>query len=222
MDVFGRQKVLFKTSGKPGEKDNYYDLPEGMGQDDIMVKKIDEKAGMITFDNHGTEQQIALVTQSSGGGGGNGGGGSNGGGGMPGRFGGNTGFRPGGGFNGGGGGSFHSYGGSNPGGQNGFNNGNNVNGGYNGGGTSGGINLDGHQLSFGGTSYSGTRSTTTLPPDGMTAEQQALIIEVNRAQTQDQVNSGELPPLPPTMITPPGATAAGGVPLGGNENTDAQ
>ncbi|HEY3762671.1 MAG TPA: hypothetical protein VGN23_13070 [Verrucomicrobiae bacterium] len=227
MDVFGNLKVLFKTSGKPGEKDNYYDLAEGMSEDNITVKKIDEKAGIIIFENHGTVEQVALVSPSSGskGGDGSGGSGNGGSGGMPGHFGGNPG--PGrGGFNGGGfnggGGTFKSYG-SSGGGQNGFNNGmnNGNNGGYNGGGApGGGININGQQLSFGGTSYSGTRSTTTLPSDGMTAEQQALIIEVNRAQTQQQVTDGEMPPLPPTMITPPGSTGIGGQPLGGTEGNN--
>lgn len=75
MDVFGNLKVLFKTSGKSGEKDIYYDLGVGQSEDDIKVVKVDQKADMITFNNHGTEEQIALVTEDSGGGGGGSGGG---------------------------------------------------------------------------------------------------------------------------------------------------
>jgi len=182
MDVFGNLKVLFKTSGKAGEKDSYYDLAEGQSEDDIEVMKIDETAGMVTFKNHGDTQQIALVTQSSGGGGGGTSGGG-GGGGMPAHFGGNQGFNPGGGFNGGGfnngGGSFHQYGGSNSGGQSGFNNGNNS--GYNGGGAPGGVNVNGQTLSFsGGNQY----QPQPQPKTSMSAEDQVIIVEAQKMQMQ--------------------------------------
>jgi hypothetical protein len=63
MDVFGHLQVLFKApdSGKP-PKDNSYILSEGQRQDDIEVMKIDEKAGLVTFNNHGTVQELALAS----------------------------------------------------------------------------------------------------------------------------------------------------------------
>jgi hypothetical protein len=38
-------------------------------------------------------------------------------------------------------------------------------------------------------------------------------IEQNRIATQDLVNQGKMPPLPPTALTPAEATAQGGTPL---------
>ena len=71
MSVFGHVQVLFKVSipAKPGQpaKDESYMLGEGQAQDDIEVTKIYEKAGLVTFNNHGTVQQLALVNASAGG-----------------------------------------------------------------------------------------------------------------------------------------------------------
>ncbi len=39
----------------------------------------------------------------------------------------------------------------------------------------------------------------------MTPEQQVVLIELNRKLTENEVLRGELPPLPPTDLTPPGA-----------------
>jgi len=64
MSIFGQLQVLFKVAPKQGEqgaKEQSYVLSEGQAQDDIEVVHIDEKAGVVTFNNHGTEQQIALV-----------------------------------------------------------------------------------------------------------------------------------------------------------------
>lgn len=80
MSVFGRVQVLFKVSipAKPGQpaKDESYMLGEGQAQDDIEVTKIYEKAGLVTFNNHGTVQQLALVSASASGSSGTGQGGS--------------------------------------------------------------------------------------------------------------------------------------------------
>jgi hypothetical protein len=60
MSIFGQLQVLFKVAGKaPGQ--DAYTLGEGEQQDDIEVTKIDEKAGIVTFNNHGVEQKLSLV-----------------------------------------------------------------------------------------------------------------------------------------------------------------
>jgi len=68
----GHPQALYKVAmpAKPGipPKDQFYMLGEGEAQDEIEVVKIDEKAGLVTFNNHGTEQEIPLAdaTASSG------------------------------------------------------------------------------------------------------------------------------------------------------------
>jgi hypothetical protein len=60
MSIFGQLQVLFKVAGKtPGQ--DAYTLSEGEQQDDIEVTKIDEKAGIVTFNNHGVVQSLPLV-----------------------------------------------------------------------------------------------------------------------------------------------------------------
>ena len=65
MSIFGRLQVLFKVAGtaKPGQpaKDEFYILSEGQRQDEIEVTHIDEKASLVSFNNHGTMQEIPLV-----------------------------------------------------------------------------------------------------------------------------------------------------------------
>jgi len=64
MSIFGQLQVLFKVAPKPGQqgaKEESYVLSEGQAQDDIEVVHINEKDGVVTFNNHGTEQQIPLV-----------------------------------------------------------------------------------------------------------------------------------------------------------------
>jgi hypothetical protein len=65
MSIFGRLQVLFKVAGtaKPGQpaKDDFYILSEGQRQDEIEVTHIDEKASLVTFNNHGTVQEIPLA-----------------------------------------------------------------------------------------------------------------------------------------------------------------
>ena len=72
MTIFGRDQALFKVSNtaKPGQpaKDNAYVLSEGERQDDIEVTKIDHVDGMITFNNHGTIQELPLVPVKDSGG----------------------------------------------------------------------------------------------------------------------------------------------------------
>ncbi|MGC9944626.1 MAG: hypothetical protein ABSE48_22615 [Verrucomicrobiota bacterium] len=64
MKLFGQLQVLFKvaTPPKPGQPpgDQSYVMSEGDRQDGIAVNKIDDESGIITFDNHGVIQQLAL------------------------------------------------------------------------------------------------------------------------------------------------------------------
>jgi hypothetical protein len=61
MSIFGQLQVLFKVPAKPGGKDASYILTEGQSQDEIEVVKINEKAGTVTFNNHGIVQELPLV-----------------------------------------------------------------------------------------------------------------------------------------------------------------
>jgi len=81
-DILGQVQALFKASPKPGQKDakeQSYILSEGQQQDDIEVVSINEQDSLVTFNNHGTVQEIPLVnapaagtpTPAAGGGGGN-------------------------------------------------------------------------------------------------------------------------------------------------------
>jgi hypothetical protein len=47
--------------------------------------------------------------------------------------------------------------------------------------------------------------TTVNPVHNLTAEEQALMVEVERERTRDRVLSGRMPPLPPTPYTPAGS-----------------
>jgi hypothetical protein len=66
MTIFGgTPQVLFKVAVPPHPPEpateKSYILSEGQRQDDIEVTRIDEKAGIVTFRNHGVVQQIPLV-----------------------------------------------------------------------------------------------------------------------------------------------------------------
>ncbi|MGD0745246.1 MAG: hypothetical protein ABSA45_08835 [Verrucomicrobiota bacterium] len=68
---FGQLHALFKVAvppkpGQPG-KDQFYMLSEGQAQDDIEVTKIDEQAGLVTFNNHGTVQELPLANAAASG-----------------------------------------------------------------------------------------------------------------------------------------------------------
>lgn len=71
MSVFGSAQTLFKvTDSQPdqpaGEKS--YILGEGQREDGIEVVRIDEKNAVVTFNNHGTVQELPLVAASASGG----------------------------------------------------------------------------------------------------------------------------------------------------------
>jgi hypothetical protein len=177
MSIFGQLQVLFKVAspakpGKPAADDDYI-LSEGQRQDDIEVVKIDEKAGVVTFNNHGQTQELPLVaaTVSSP---------------AP-AAGGNPapGFRPatgglprpaGNAFNGGGGSSLvGNFRGS---GNNGMNGGGN--GANNSGNPGGGLNLGNP------SACNNTFDAASQVPPGMTPEVQQATIIINRAVAQQQ------------------------------------
>ena len=68
MTIFGNLQALFKVAekGTPGQpaKDESYVLSEGERQDEIEVVKINQADGTITFNNHGTIQELPLVAAS--------------------------------------------------------------------------------------------------------------------------------------------------------------
>lgn len=65
-------QALFKVSPKPGTsgKDQYYTLNQGERQDDVEVLGIDEVNNVVTFENHGITQEVALAEAKATGGGG--------------------------------------------------------------------------------------------------------------------------------------------------------
>jgi hypothetical protein len=65
MSIFGQLQVLFKVAipakaGQPAREDSYI-LSEGQRQDEIEIVKIDEKESLVTFNNHGTVQELPLA-----------------------------------------------------------------------------------------------------------------------------------------------------------------
>jgi hypothetical protein len=200
MSIFGQLQVLFKvdSTAKPGKPagDDDYILSEGQRQDDIEVVKINEKAGSVTFNNHGTVQELLLVsaTPTSSGpiAGAN-----------PASFqpspGNGTRFnRNGGNFNG-------TYGGRNRGNGNsgGYGGANNNGGAGNGGNSGNNSNGMGNGPSLGNVPVrNNTFNAADQIPEGVTSETQPILIEANRIATQQQVDNGELAPLPFTELTP--------------------
>ncbi len=199
MMLFGKLEVLFKVAGKgkPGQADESYVLAEGERQDEIAVVKINQSAGMITFDNHGTTQELPLVaaantsTPAA----------------NPGR-----GAAAGAGFNPG------LPPGQSP--QAAFLRGRGAQN-INPGNPQGNSGVPGTAENLGAQNLSGSyQSPSAQPPAKSTIEDQVMsaardmaLIEQNRIATQEAVDKGLLPPLPPTMLTPPDATAADGSPL---------
>jgi hypothetical protein len=65
MSVHGRSQALYTVAGtgKPGQpaKDQSYILSEGQRQDDVEVLHINDQASLVTFNNHGTVQEIPLA-----------------------------------------------------------------------------------------------------------------------------------------------------------------
>jgi hypothetical protein len=192
LSIFGHVQVLFKvTVVKPGvpAKDQFYNLSEGQSEDDIEVTRIDEKNGIVTFNNHGTVQELPLIATSASGG---------------------SAPMPAGGINmtpripvpamANGGNGYTRFG------ANGTLGGRNPNFG------NGGNNPDANNgANFGGNSYGG--NSGQQPQETLTPEAQVILMEKNRIDTQDLVNQGKMPPLPPTPLTPDDATGNNGQPL---------
>jgi hypothetical protein len=68
MSVFGSVQTLFKvTDSQPGQpaSEKSYILGEGQREDDIEVVRIDEKNAIVTFNNHGTIQELPLVAATA-------------------------------------------------------------------------------------------------------------------------------------------------------------
>jgi hypothetical protein len=65
MTIFGTPQVLFNADVPPRPPapatQKSYILSEGQSEDDIEVVHIDEKNGVVTFNNHGVVQEIPLV-----------------------------------------------------------------------------------------------------------------------------------------------------------------
>lgn len=196
MSIFGKWQVLFKVavpakSGQPA-KDESYILSEGQRQDEIEVIQIDEVNSLVTFNNHGTVQELPLVKANAPAGSTPAPGpgrpflaqnltapNSGPGGGIPGRFSGRTAGGPGAARNRGTG--------------NGGDNSNNGPGG-------------GSPLTPGSTPY--TYDPASQQPSQMTTEESAMLIEAQRLLLQNQ-NDPKAKLLPPTMYTPrnsPGGT----------------
>lgn len=193
--VFGYWKAMFKVAAKPGgqpAKDQFYSLSEGQAQDDIEVVRIDNKNGIVTFKNHGFEQELPLVSAPSSGGGGPGP--APAGGPPPGM----AGVMPGGGYSGGG--NFSSVttigGNSRPAGRNPFA-GNRDASASSGSGAGG---AGGANMFFGNpAAHSNPGPAADLPQ--IPAETQTIMVETDRLLHQQEINQGSYPPLPPTDLT---------------------
>ena len=65
MSVHGTSQALYKVAGSatPGQpaKEQFYNLSEGQREDDIEVLHINDQASLVTFNNHGTVQEIPLA-----------------------------------------------------------------------------------------------------------------------------------------------------------------
>ncbi len=71
MTIFGRDQALYKVASKPkpGQpaKEDSYVLGENERQDDIEVVKINRDSNVVTFNNHGTQQEVQLTDAGSSG-----------------------------------------------------------------------------------------------------------------------------------------------------------
>ncbi len=201
MTIFGKDQALFKVAnktkpGQPQKPDDSYVLAEGEMQDDITVVKINHLDGIITFNNHGTVQELPLVPAKdtgSGPAGGGPGGHSNpmipspGGGSrtFPGRTGTAFGSTPG---NRGNIGNPNSGMGGATSGSMGF-----------GGGTA--ENAANGLTTIGGTTVNANRVYQPVDNSGLTAEQEQMLIEAQRLKAMQTGNSRMAAVLPPTPFT---------------------
>jgi hypothetical protein len=191
MSILGRLQALYKVAGtaKAGQpaKDEFYILSEGQRQDEIEVVQIDEKNSLVTFNNHGTVQELPLVKANAPAGG------------TPtpaqGRLGPSQNFTAPSGDNSGRG-RFGGHTASGPGAA-----------------RNRGTGDSSPSAAVPTRAGNSGQATTPQSQDSMTPEEQVIMIEANRVLTQKQVDEGSYPPLPPTALTPPDATAHNGMPL---------
>ena len=194
MSISGHLQALFKVAdpGKPGQqpKSQSYILSEGQLKDDIEVTRIDEKASMVTFNNHGVVQEIPMTsgTASSSSGPGSGSQGSKG------NF---SSVAGGAGGNGGSAGSFgRGAGNQSRGAGNGGNNYNND--------TGGGVPaLQAIPRTHPPNPQLAPNSDNTVDMSSMTREEQAAMILLNTEKLKNQRNPAAaiMPPMP--VYTPP-------------------
>ena len=59
ISILGQVQVLFKVADKAGKEASYI-FAEGQEKSGIEVIKIDEENGLVTFNNHGLIQKLAL------------------------------------------------------------------------------------------------------------------------------------------------------------------
>ena len=196
MTLFGKLEALFKVAnkGKAGQppKEDSYVLSEGERQEGITVLKINQPDGIITFDNHGHIQELPLIAASNTTApAGPGGAAAPGSGLMPGLAPRQAPMTP----------ADRAALRGRPAERTPVPN-----------------NATGNapQPNFGGNNpqQSGYQQPDNNIEDQVmnTAKQMALI-EQNRINTQDAVDNGMMPPLPPTMLTPPDARGQAGSPL---------
>ncbi len=204
MTIFGRKEALFKVTPKPkpGQqpKEQSYVMGEGEMQDEITVVKIDDANSLVTFNNHGKVQELPLVAASSG----------------PAAPAGPGGPAPKPGIN--------RFVGGGPGA-----NMNNVSpadrAAFRGRRPLSGMQPPDPQPNAaqmasaqpmanpGFNPTAPTQPSQNIEDQVMNAAQEMAQIELNRIATQEAVDKGLMPPLPPTMLTPPDATAQDGTPL---------
>jgi hypothetical protein len=202
ISILGRCQVLFKVNlpPKPGHlaREQTYILGEGQQQDDIEVVKIDATTQVVTFDNHGTVQELPLTVANASGPGPSGAvpGGP---GPIPGLA--RPGFRPGG--NRGGGADFYQFGqNSGGGGQKlnvvigGANNSSgNMSGGYNANNST--VNASVSTGSRFGAVSAGTGSSSVPSPDGLTPAERLALMRIQQAQFEAQGMNPAIIPIPP-------------------------
>ena len=180
MSIFGELQVLFKVAGKqPGQ--DAYTLSEGEQQDDITVVKIDEKAGVVTFNNHGIVQALPLVAATASSGPASAPSSAPGSRAMPGTAPGSAGR------NTGANGFMNSFG----------NRGGNVPGSNGSGGNNPANSI--------GSTSDNRPAIIQQPQNNMTVEESDAIIEVTREANKTEIMNGDIPPPPPTVATPAGS-----------------
>ena len=68
--IFGRPQVMFKVvepadfSGKRTNQQEFYTLAEGQQKSGVRVTHIDAERGVVTFNNHGTIEELPLTNFS--------------------------------------------------------------------------------------------------------------------------------------------------------------